>query len=104
MTFPRLRLPSLFLAGLIVCGWGSSSELWAKSPKTCNGTGAQLTAAEVQTILEGAASAFNLQNIMVAVVDRPGNILGLFGKPGADGSDDDLAVSLARTGAFFSNN
>lgn len=65
MTFPRLRLPSLFLAGLIVCGWGYSSELWAQSPKTCDGTGAQLTAAEVQTILEGAASAFNLQNITI---------------------------------------
>jgi uncharacterized protein GlcG (DUF336 family) len=40
----------------------------------------------------------------VAVVDRPGNILGIFRKPGASGADDDLAVSLARTGAFFSNN
>ena len=65
--------------------------------------GTQLAASEVVAILQGAAASFDNANMTVAVVDRPGNILGVLRKPGADGSDDDLAVSLARTGAFFSN-
>jgi len=68
----------------------------------CNGL--PLAPAEVAAILEKAAAAFDFSNVTVAVVDRPGNVLGIFHKPGATGADDDLAVSLARTGAFFSNN
>jgi hypothetical protein len=40
----------------------------------------------------------------VAVVDRTGQILGVYDRPGADLRTQDIAVSLARTGAFFSNN
>lgn len=69
----------------------------------CDDQGAQLSAAEVTTILQRAAAAFDLSNVTIAVVDRPGNVLGIYHKPGATGADDDLAVSLARTGAFFSN-
>lgn len=67
-------------------------------------SGVQLIASEVSSILQGAAASFSNSNMTVAVVDRPGNILGIFRKPGAGGGDDNLAVSLARTGAFFSNN
>jgi len=63
-----------------------------------------LSMQEVQSVLMAAAASIDNQNVTVAVSDRPGNILGIFGKPQADGSDDDLAVSLARTAAFFSNN
>jgi uncharacterized protein GlcG (DUF336 family) len=75
---------------------------WVNGAATCDG--APLSAGEVQSVLERAAASLNLQNMTIAVVDRPGNILGIFRKPDATGGDDNLAVSLARTGAFFSNN
>ena len=62
-----------------------------------------LTSSEVESILESAAASLNRPNMTVAVVDRPGNILGIFRKSATDPRDQDLAVSLARTGAFFSN-
>ena len=76
--------------------------VWAKVAPPC--VGLPLSTSEVQSVLEKAASSLNLSNVTIAVVDRPGNILGIFRKPGATGADDDLAISLARTGAFFSNN
>ena len=39
----------------------------------------------------------------IAVTDREGIPLGVFAKTGANRGDADLAVNLARTGAFFSN-
>jgi len=62
-----------------------------------------LTATEVSSILQAAAASLNIPDMTIAVVDRPGNILGIWRKPSADVRDADLAVSLARTGAFFSN-
>src|SRR5262249_11680624 len=63
-----------------------------------------LTAAEVRTILNAAAASLNRPNMTIAVVDRPGNILGILQKSGASSIfDQDLAVSLARTGAFFTH-
>ena len=95
----------LLVALLIICGQGcgedSSSNLLAQ---LCDGTGLQLSAAEVSDIVLRAAASLDSTTMTVAVVDRSGNILAVFRKPGADPSNDDLAVSLARTGAFFSNN
>jgi uncharacterized protein GlcG (DUF336 family) len=65
-------------------------------------------------VVRGAVTAVST-NMIVAVVDRGGNVLGLFNKgialplnvPGNFGTlvpVEDLAVGLARTGAFFSNN
>src|SRR5262245_27954032 len=62
-----------------------------------------LTATEVSSILQAAAASLNIPDMTIAVVDRPGNILGIWRKPSADVRDADLAASLARTGAFFSN-
>src|SRR5580693_8777595 len=62
--------------------------------------GAALTAAEADGLARGAAAALASDGVTVAVVDRPGNVLALWRKPAADPVNDDLAVGLARTGAF----
>ena len=69
-----------------------------------------LTAAEVTAMVNRAAGVANVP-MVIAVVDRSGNILAVFRKTGAPATAvgnfgrvvdaNDLAVSLARTGAFF---
>ncbi len=65
--------------------------------------GPALCAAEVGAIVAAAASALSDNTLSIAVVDRLGNPLALFRKPGASGGDDERAVGLARTAAWFSN-
>jgi uncharacterized protein GlcG (DUF336 family) len=62
-----------------------------------------LTVAEVDGLL-AAASSVAFPALAVAVVDRPGNVLGLYVKGSPSLQVQDTAVGLARTGAFFSNN
>lgn len=72
-----------------------------------------LTAADVTALTQAAAQAADPNTMVIAVVDRAGNILGVYRKPsapalstgnfGAQVYTSELAVSLARTGAFFSN-
>lgn len=75
-----------------------------------------LTAGDVTTIITQAARALGSEELVIAVTDREGNILGLFRKNEApttgsallagspvEAEANELAVSLARTGAFFSN-
>ncbi|MGH8336352.1 MAG: hypothetical protein ACRETL_05915, partial [Gammaproteobacteria bacterium] len=66
----------------------------------------------MQSIVQAAASAVNAPYV-VAVTNREGDILAVFQKPGFPPAStgnfsqtvdtNELAVSLARTGAFFSN-
>lgn len=86
-----------FIAG---CGGGTSVD----QGLICDGSGAPLSAAEVSIIVTNAASAIDAPAMTVAVVDRNGNVLAVYRQPGASPANDDLAVSLARTAAFFSNN
>ena len=72
-----------------------------------------LTQADVQSAVTAALSAVASTTMVVAVVDRMGNPLAVFRQAGAPAtvagnfgtavSANELAVSLARTGAFFSN-
>src|SRR3984885_2119396 len=72
-----------------------------------------LTAADVTTLVQAAAQAADPNTTVIAVVDRSGNVLGVYRKPsaptlatgnfGAQVDANELAVSLARTGALFSN-
>src|SRR5579864_7349204 len=72
-----------------------------------------LTAADVTVLVQAAAQAADPNTMVIAVVDRAGNILGVYRKPSAPAlatgnfsaqvDANELAVSLARTGAFFSN-
>ena len=72
-----------------------------------------LTASEVQNIVQAAATAADDNGMVIAVVDRAGIVLAVYRKPGAGTTDignfgaavnvNDLAVALARTAAYFSN-
>ena len=73
-----------------------------------------LTADDVQSVIGKAAASINSSSAVIAVTDRQGNILGLFRKPDAGATylgnfgnqvdANDLAIALARTASFFSNN
>jgi len=72
-----------------------------------------LTAADAQQVVENAAKSLNIP-MVVAVADRAGKILAVFQNAGAPTTSTgnfgvtvdskELAVALARTAAFFSNN
>src|SRR5262249_15600481 len=64
---------------------------------------AALSAGEASALAQGAAASIDLAQYAVAVVDRPGNVLALYVKGSPGLADQDRAVGLARTGAFFSN-
>ncbi len=90
------------------CGGGSNSV--ATPPVAIS---APLSASDVQNIVQAAAEAADSTTMVIAVVDRAGRVLGVFRKPaapatgignfGAPVDANDLAVALARTAAFFSN-
>ena len=65
--------------------------------------GPTLCGAEAMAIAGAAAAALAEDTLTVAVVDRLGNPLVLLRKPAANGADDDRALGLARTAAWFSN-
>jgi len=114
----RRSLPWLVVAVIAVCG-SAATRRQAVAPPSANagppcsegsiGDGtpqsfAALSAAEVQSIVGAAASAVNADTATIAVVDRAGRVVALFRQPKATGADDDRAVGLARTAAFFSHN
>src|ERR1700675_4531928 len=94
---------------LIGCGGGSSSVVTTPPPVT---TVTPLQVADVQNIVQGAVNSANV-DMVVAVVDRAGFVLAVFrtqnapamaaGNFGVLQNANDVAVALARTGAFFSN-
>jgi uncharacterized protein GlcG (DUF336 family) len=91
------------------CGGAVGSLTSAPPPPTAQ----SLSAADVTALVQAAAQAADPNTMVIAVVDRAGNVLSVYRKPAAptlatgnfsaqvDASE--LAVSLARTGAFFSN-
>jgi uncharacterized protein GlcG (DUF336 family) len=72
-----------------------------------------LTATDVAAVVEASASSVNSDAMVIAVTDRQGNILGVYQKPsapatapanfGAQADTQEVAVALARTAGFFSN-
>jgi len=63
----------------------------------------QLSADDVTAVLQKAALTAAGERLAVVVVDRPGNVLGVYRRSQASDDDVEVALSLARTGAFFSN-
>jgi uncharacterized protein GlcG (DUF336 family) len=100
----------LLLAG---CGGGSTSAAVA-AVSTPSSAVMTLKATDVGNIVQAAATAVSPTTMVIAVVDRAGDVLALYRKPdapatvagnfGAQVDANDVAVGLARTGAFFSNN
>ena len=94
---------------LFGCGGGSSPPVMPPPILAAQA----LQSADVQNIVTAAANSVNV-DMVVAVVDRAGFVLGVFrtqnapatsiGNFGQAQNANDVAVGLARTGAFFSNN
>ena len=80
-------------------GAGNAATIPAATPAD----GIQLAAAEVQSLALAAALAAEGPNLAVVVVDRAGNVLTVYRRPAATDAVVEKALSLARTGAFFSN-
>jgi uncharacterized protein GlcG (DUF336 family) len=64
---------------------------------------APLSAGDVDAVVKAAASALAVDTATIAVVDRAGRVLALFRQPNASAGNDDVAVGVARTAAFFSH-
>src|ERR1700693_2674318 len=72
-----------------------------------------LTSADVELVVQKTAEAVNSDAMVIAVTDRQGNILAIYQKPsapptsaanfGAQADTKEVAVALARTTSFFSN-
>jgi uncharacterized protein GlcG (DUF336 family) len=72
-----------------------------------------LTSTDVAAVVEAAASSVNTDAMVIAVTDRQGNILAIYQKPNAPATavanfgvqedTQEVAVALARTAGFFSN-
>ena len=72
-----------------------------------------LTSADVRAVVEAAASSVNSDAMVIAVTDRQGDILAIYRKPsapatsaanfGVQADTKEVAVALARTTSFFSN-
>jgi uncharacterized protein GlcG (DUF336 family) len=106
-------LLALGIAGVLVlllvgCGGGTSTP----APPPPVAAVQPLQVADVQNIVQAAVNSVNV-DMVVAVVDRAGFVLGVFrtenapaaavGNFGQVLNANDVAVALARTGAFFSN-
>jgi uncharacterized protein GlcG (DUF336 family) len=97
--------------GIGGCGGTASTGSPASSPPPPSA--GPLSATDVQNIVQAAASSADLDTMVIAVVDRGGNVLAVFRKPAAPTTAignfgmtvdvHDLAVALARTAAYFSN-
>ncbi|HEY6348540.1 MAG TPA: heme-binding protein [Candidatus Angelobacter sp.] len=98
-----------FLAFLIVaCAGGHTPAGSSPTPTPVS----VLTAADVNSVVLSAVTSVNVP-VVVAVTDRGGNILAVFQKPGApatatgnfgvSAATTELAVALARTASYFSN-
>src|SRR5712664_1027725 len=93
---------------LVGCGAGSSTPVAPPPVPAVQ----PLQVADVQNIVQAAVNSVNV-DMVAAVVDRAGFVLGVFRTQNAPATAagnfaqvqnaNDVAVALARTGAFFSN-
>jgi uncharacterized protein GlcG (DUF336 family) len=103
-----LGIAGALLTLLIGCGGGGTTTVVPPPIPAAQA----LQAADVQSIVTAAVNSVNV-DMAVAVVDRAGFVLGVFrtqnapamaiGNFGQAQNANDVAVALARTGAFFSN-
>ena len=106
--FLELGIAGVLAMLLIGCAGGSSAPVAAPPIPAVQA----LQVVDVQNIVQAAVNSVNV-DMAVAVVDRAGFVLGVFrtqnapatavGNFGQTQNANDVAVALARTGAFFSN-
>src|SRR5277367_6430975 len=118
----RACLGVAFYLVLAACGGGGGSGSGSGGSGGSGNAGAStnpppatqtLSQADVQMVVQAAATAAQSDAMAIAVVDRMGRILAVYVGPAAPATSEgnfggliptaDLAVALARTGAFFSN-
>jgi uncharacterized protein GlcG (DUF336 family) len=97
----------------VLCACGGNNGSSSSSPPPPPPTPQTLSQTDVSAVVQAAAQAVNSDTMVIAVVDRLGRILAVYKEPSAPATvvgnfsqmvpSDELAVSLARTGAFFSN-
>jgi uncharacterized protein GlcG (DUF336 family) len=97
---------------VLSCGGGTGSGSSASNSSDPPVAVTPLSISDVTTVVQNAVTSVNAP-MVVAVADRAGNILAVFETPGAPITSignfgqvvpaDELAVGLARTAAFFSN-
>ena len=102
-------LAVLSVAGIAGCGGVVGAPTSAPPPATVQ----SLTASDVTAVVQAAAVAADANTMVIAIVDRSGNVLAVYRKPAAPAlatgnfsaqvDANELAVSLARTAALFSN-
>ena len=112
--------PLTRLAGLGAGGWELGTRSWLallavlvvvgatllaqnKPANEAGGPARILTADDVNAVLVIAATALGDETLAAAVVDRTGNILGVYTRPGTAARAPDVAVSVARSAAMFAN-
>ncbi len=106
-VFLALGVAGVLAFLLLGCG-GTSAPVSPPPPPAVQ----PLQVSDVQNIVQAAVNSVNV-DMVVAVVDRAGSVLGVFrtqnapamstGNFGQPVDANDLAVALGRTGAFFSN-
>ncbi|HEY6946921.1 MAG TPA: heme-binding protein [Candidatus Acidoferrum sp.] len=107
-VFLALGIAGVLAFLLLGCGGGSTTPVSPPPPPVVQ----PLQVSDVQNIVQTAVNSVNV-DMVVAVVDRAGFVLGVFRTQNAPATAagnfaqaqdaNDLAVALARTGAFFSN-
>ena len=107
-VFLTLGIAGVLAFLLLGCGGGTSVLVSLSPPPVVQ----PLQVSDAQNIVQAAVNSVNV-DMVVAVVDRSGFVLGVFrtqnapataiGNFGQIQDANDLAVALARTGAFFSN-
>lgn len=97
----RRRFAIVALA--LICPPGGGVLCTGPALAQAGGTAQVLTAEDVAAVINTAAGALSDEGLAVAVVDRAGTILGVYRRPGTAARTPDIAVSLARTTGFFSN-
>jgi len=98
-----VRYAKAAAAGVLILILSSTLSSQNTPSDRVGGAAQILTADDVRAVLTTAATALGNDTLAAAVVDRTGNILGVYARPGADERTPDIAVSVARTGAMFSN-
>jgi uncharacterized protein GlcG (DUF336 family) len=109
--FLALLLALLVAIASMSCGGAPQTPVTATT-STSTSAAQLLTAADVQQVVQKSAESVDAA-VTIAVTDRSGNILAIYEKAGAPAtttgdfgatvSTRELALSLARTASFFSN-
>jgi len=92
---------ALLLLPLALVAQPSRHSVFHPRPAATDPT--QLTAAEVDALVTNAALAVDGDGAAIVVADRGGNALAIYRRPAASDATVEKALSLARTGAFFSS-